>query len=64
MSEILEPTAVIEMAEQIDYSELLANILASSQNTEYALQLISGFLLFFVIVVLCYFCYKFFRIFF
>ena len=64
MSEILETTPVMEMAEQIDYTELLGNILVSSQNAEYALQMIAGFLLFFVIVVLCYFCYKFFRIFF
>ena len=64
MPEMLEPTTVIEMAEQIDYTELLGNILTSCQNTEYAFQLISGFLLFFVVVVLCYFCYKFFRIFF
>ena len=55
---------VMEMADQADYMELLEGILLSAQNTEYAVQLIAGFLLFFVVVLLCYFCYKFFRIFF
>ena len=54
---------VIEVATQTDYTELLNHILASTQNAEYALQMLSGFGLFVVIVLLCYFCYKFFRIF-
>ena len=54
---------VIEVATQTDYTELLNQILASTQNAEYALQMLSGFGLFVVIVLLCYFCYKFFRIF-
>ena len=54
---------VIEVATQIDYTELLNQILTSTQNAEYALQMLAGFGLFLVIVLLCYFCYKFFRIF-
>ena len=55
---------VIEIAETIDYTPFLEQILGTTQNIEYALQLLAGFGLFFVIVLLCYFCYKFFRIFF
>lgn len=44
-------------------SDSLLQLLESVQNTEYATQLIAGFLLFFVICVLCFFSYRFFRIF-
>lgn len=54
---------VIEVATETDYTELLNQILISNQNAEYALQMLAGFGLFLVIVLLCYFCYKFFRIF-
>ena len=56
-------TEVIEVVETIDYTDILTNILGSAQNVEYCLQLLSGFALFAVVVCLCYFCYKFFRIF-
>ena len=57
-------TQVIEVVETIDYTDVLTSILGSAQNMEYCLQLLSGFALFAVVVCLCYFCYKFFRIFF
>ena len=55
---------VIEVVETIDYNPILSQLLGSAQNTEYCLMLLSGFALFAVIVCLCYFCYKFLRIFF
>ena len=55
------PTEVIEV---IDYTETLNNILAFSNLTADASVLIAGLLLFIVVVILCYFAYKFFRIFF
>ena len=57
-------TEVIEVAESIDYTPLLSEMLTSLQNNEMLLGYIYSFLLFFVVVALCYFCYKFFRIFF
>lgn len=56
-------TELMEVTNLIDYTENLNQILISVQNVEYALNVIAGFCLFFVIVCLCYFCYKFFRIF-
>ena len=56
-------TSVVEATQPIDYTGQLGAI------TEYASQLVDAsvwivsFLLFFVVVVLCYFAYKFFRIF-
>lgn len=63
---IIEETIpqVIEVAETVDYTALLTELLGSAQNMEYCLTLITGFSLFAVIVCLCYFCYKFFKIFF
>ena len=55
------PTAIIEV---IDYTETLNNIQAFANLTADASVLIAGFLLFFVVVTICYFAYKFFRIFF
>lgn len=57
-------TQVIEVVEQIDYTELLGNLIGNQELILQAVQWISGFALFFVVVCLCYFCYKFFRIFF
>ena len=61
-------TEVVENATQIieviDYTETLNNIQAFANLTADASVLIAGFLLFFVVVTLCYFVYKFFRIFF
>ncbi len=55
---------VIEVVETIDYSAILSQMFNSIVNMEYALQLIASFSLFAVVVCLCYFCYKFFKIFF
>lgn len=57
-------TQVIEVVETIDYSEQLNSIMAFSNLSADASVLIAGILVFFLIVVLCYFAYKFFRIFF
>lgn len=51
------PTEVIEVVTQCEYVEQLDRLI------EYGTY-ITGFLLFLVIVVLCYFSYKFLRIFF
>lgn len=58
------PTEVVEVIEAIDYTETLNNILAFSNLTADASVLIAGLLLFIVVVIICYFAYKFFRIFF
>lgn len=55
------PTEVIEV---IDNTPLLESIEAYAGQIADASVLIAGFLLFFVAVALCYFAYKFFRIFF
>lgn len=56
-TEALIPTVGQTVIEMIDYTEQLAWIIEFEK-------LITGFLLFFVIVCLCYFGYKLFRIFF
>lgn len=56
--------AIQEVIEVIDYTETLNNIHAFTNLAADASVLIAGLLLFFVIVVVCYFAYKFFRIFF
>lgn len=58
-------TEIIEATQPfIDYSAQLAEIQELVALNADASVLIAGFLLFFVVVVLCYFGYKFFRIFF
>lgn len=63
-----EPTEEIplvpEETNDTDMDSLFGQLVESQQNTEYAVQMLSGFCLFFVICILCYFGYKFFRIFF
>ena len=54
---------VIEVIET-DYTPLLSEILTAMQNTQDLLGHLYSFALFAVVVCLCYFCYKFFRIFF
>ena len=56
-------TEVIEMVGTTD-TALMEQLLGTAQNIEYVLNLLAGFGLFFVVVLLCYFSYKFFRIFF
>lgn len=55
---------VIEVTETIDYTAILVQIMENTGNMEYFLYLLTGIALFFTVVCLCYFCYKFFRIFF
>lgn len=58
-------TQVIEVTQPvIDYSAQLAEIQRVASVNADASVTIAGFLLFFVIVTLCYFGYKFMRIFF
>ena len=59
-----EATEVIEIIEGVDYTPLLEQIAANTGLIADASVWIQGFLLFFVVVVLCYFAYKFLRIFF
>ena len=66
--EVLETVAetvptVIEVV-TIDYMPVLLEIMDDVQSMESAALLLSSFALFAVVVCLCYFCYKFFRIFF
>lgn len=57
-------TEVMEVAEQIDYSEILDSLLSHVQNMELLQGYLVSFGAFAVVVALCYFCYKFFKIFF
>lgn len=60
-TEIIE---VIEVVEQIDYTEYLFQIVTNTALLADFGELITGFLVFFVVACLCYFAYKFLRIFF
>lgn len=60
----METTAATEIIEVIDYTPILEKIESFAEISADASVLIAGFLLFFVVVLLCYFAYKFFRIFF
>lgn len=59
-----QPVQVIEVVDAIDYTEQLTAIINHLLSLGDGINLIAGFLLFFVVVVLCYFVYKFFRVFF
>ena len=59
----IEATEAFEIIEGVDYTLLLEQIAANTSLIADASVCIQGFLLFFVVVVLCYFVYKFFRIF-
>lgn len=61
--EVTESFNVTEIIEGVDYTHLLEQIAANTSLIADASVWIQGFLLFFVVVVLCYFVYKFFRIF-
>lgn len=61
--EVTESFNVTEIIEGVDYTPLLEQIAANTSLIADASVWIQGFLLFFVVVVLCYFVYKFFRIF-
>lgn len=59
------PTEVIEVAtEAVDYVPAFEMLIQSNQNIEELLGYLVSFGVFAVVVVLCYFSYKFFKIFF
>lgn len=58
------PTEIVEIIEATDYTPALQIIEMHCAQIAEASNLIAGFLLFFVVVILCYFAYKFMRIFF
>ena len=55
---------VIEVSNMINYTALLDRLVANSELTVQLLQLIGSGAVFVMVVLLCYFAYKFFRIFF
>lgn len=57
-------TTVTEVVEIIDYTPILLEISTEAALSADFLQIVTGCLVFFVVVLLCYFVYKFFRIFF
>ena len=57
-------TSVVEVTDPVDYTEQLQIITSYTSQLADASVWIVSFLLFFVIVVLCYFAYSFLRIFF
>lgn len=59
-----EMTPAVQVLETADYSEILESIHEELLALEEVGGFIEGFLLFFCVVVLCYFSYKFLRIFF
>ena len=58
------PTEVIEVIEIIDYSSVLEQIAADTALNAQFLQIICAGAVFAMVAALCYFAYKFFRIFF
>lgn len=54
----------IQVADIIDYTETLVQLVVRLDIVNALLQYLTGFVLFFVIVILCYFGYKFFKLFF
>lgn len=57
-------TTVTEVVEIIDYTPILLEISTEAALSADFLQIVTGCLVFLVVVLLCYFVYKFFRIFF
>ena len=51
-------TKVIEVVEQMDYTEYLVKLVNSNELILDAVHVLSGFALFAIVVCLCYFCYK------
>ena len=60
----MEETVIDYSTQLTEIAELLAQIVTNSAYTADFLKLISGVCVFLVVVILCYFVYKFFRIFF
>lgn len=63
-SESLVSDPGIQVMESIDYTEYISRIEQTSALNNELLQYIAGFNLFFVIILICYFGYRFFRMFF
>lgn len=63
-TEVTEVIEVIEVVEQIDYTDFLSDIVTNTALLADFGELITGFMVFFVVVCLCYFAYKFLRVFF
>ena len=61
--DVTEAINASDIIKEVDYTPLLEQIAANTSLIADASVWIQGFLLFFVVVVLCYFVYKFFRIF-
>ena len=62
--ETIIPTEVIEVMDVIDYTPLLDQLIANSELCVDLLQIIGAGAVCVMVVGLCYFVYKFFRIFF
>ena len=58
------PTEVIEVMENIDYTPLLELLIDNSELCVQLLRIIGGGAVCVMVMALCYFVYKFFRIFF
>lgn len=54
----------IPVTEVVDYIAQLDQLIANTNQVVEASVLVVGFMLYFIVVSLCYFVYKFFRIFF
>lgn len=59
-TEVIE---VIEVVEQIDYTGYLTEIATNTAMLAEFVELLTGIMVFFLVVCLCYFAYKFLRIF-
>lgn len=64
VTEPISPTEVTEVVDDIDSTESLNVIEIYVESSNDYLRIISGCVVFFTVVILCYFSYKFFRIFF
>ena len=57
-------TQVIEVSNMINYTAMLDRLIENSELCVQLLRIIGGGAVFVMVVLLCYFAYKFFRIFF
>ena len=57
-------TQVIEVSNMINYTAMLDRLIENSELCVQFLRIIGGAAVFVMVVLLCYFAYKFFRIFF
>lgn len=64
VTEPVSPTEVTEVVEEVESTESLNAIEVYVESSNDYLRIISGCVVFFTVVTLCYFSYKFLRIFF